>query len=197
MRILRTYRLAFNDIWYKRIDTEYQMVRFIVYKIKFCWGLYSRDGSSYNLSNIILYLQYLIDSMINSQNIDILKQKYSCRLIGKKHSDMKMNANSTQCSQAVTHPSTNRAQHCLTSVIGRELVCSMWYGRRQERRSKKGLISQNLLPPYQTKRMGLPFVIFHRKIGWIWQQKSKGCLPTAPRVPRRSPIQVLTRLNVA
>ena len=41
-------------------------------------------------------------------------------------------ANSTQCSQAVTHPSTNRAQHCLTSVIGRELVCSMWYGRWRE-----------------------------------------------------------------
>ena len=36
-----------------------------------------------------------------------------------------IDANSTQCSQAVTHPSTNRAQHCLTSVIGRELVCSM------------------------------------------------------------------------
>ena len=71
---------TFNDIWYKRIDTEYQMVRFIVYKIKFCLGLYSRDGSSYNLSNIILYFQYLIDSTLNSQNIDtflenvILKQ---------------------------------------------------------------------------------------------------------------------------
>ena len=38
-------------------------------------------------------------------------------------------ANSIQCSQAVTHPSTDWTQHCLTSVIGRELVCSMWYGR--------------------------------------------------------------------
>ena len=28
-------------------------------------------------------------------------------------------------SQAVTHPSTNRSQPCLTSVIGRELVYSM------------------------------------------------------------------------
>ena len=35
-------------------------------------------------------------------------------------------------SQAVTHPSTNLAQCCLTSVIRRELVCSTWYGRRQE-----------------------------------------------------------------
>ncbi|ESO86476.1 hypothetical protein LOTGIDRAFT_148144 [Lottia gigantea] len=37
---------------------------------------------------------------------------------------------STRCSQAVTHPSTNRARRCLTSVIGRELVLSTWYGRR-------------------------------------------------------------------
>ncbi|KAF0772813.1 Uncharacterized protein FWK35_00003631 [Aphis craccivora] len=33
------------------------------------------------------------------------------------------------CSQAVTHPSTNYARRCLTSVIGRELVYSTWYGR--------------------------------------------------------------------
>ena len=31
---------------------------------------------------------------------------------------------STVYSQAVTHPSTNTAQCCLTSVIGQELVCS-------------------------------------------------------------------------
>ena len=41
----------------------------------------------------------------------------------------KREANSIQCSQAVTHPSTDWTQHCLTSVIGRELVYSMWYGR--------------------------------------------------------------------
>jgi hypothetical protein len=38
----------------------------------------------------------------------------------------------TAYSQAVTHPSTNAAQSCLTSVIGRELVFSTWYGRRHE-----------------------------------------------------------------
>ena len=42
------------------------------------------------------------------------------------------NANSTWGSQAVTHPSTNQAQCCLTSVIGRELVFSTWYGRCRE-----------------------------------------------------------------
>ena len=36
----------------------------------------------------------------------------------------KKDANSTLYSQAVTHPSTNRAQCCLTSVIRRELVFS-------------------------------------------------------------------------
>jgi hypothetical protein len=37
----------------------------------------------------------------------------------------------TRYSQAVTHPSTNRARRCLTSVIGREPVLSTWYGRRR------------------------------------------------------------------
>ena len=40
-------------------------------------------------------------------------------------------AYSTRYSQAVTHPSTNRARRCLTSVIGRERVYSAWYGRRR------------------------------------------------------------------
>ena len=42
----------------------------------------------------------------------------------------KVLAYDTKYSQAVTHPSTNLAQCCLTSVIGRELVLSTWYGRR-------------------------------------------------------------------
>ena len=55
---------------------------------------------------------------------------------GRKGMQKSKDANSTQCSQAVSHPSTNRAQHCLTSVIGRELVYSMWYGRCREKRVK-------------------------------------------------------------
>ena len=38
-------------------------------------------------------------------------------------------ANSTWCSQAVSHPSTNHAQCCLTSMIVREPVFSTRYGR--------------------------------------------------------------------
>ena len=43
----------------------------------------------------------------------------------------------TGYSQAVTHPSTNPAQRCLTSVIGRERVFSTWYGRKQFQRTDK------------------------------------------------------------
>ena len=39
-------------------------------------------------------------------------------------------AYSTEYSQAVTHPSTNSAQCCLTTVIRQELVYSTWYGCR-------------------------------------------------------------------
>ena len=48
------------------------------------------------------------------------------------------NDNSTQCSQVVSHPSTDRALYCLTSVIGRELVFSTWYGRCRRNRSNWG-----------------------------------------------------------
>ena len=41
------------------------------------------------------------------------------------------NAYDTEYSQTVSHSSTNSAQCCLTSVIGRELVFSTWCGRRQ------------------------------------------------------------------
>ena len=55
------------------------------------------------------------------------KNQYSFFLyFSKKKEDVY----STKYSQAVTHPSTNLAQCCLTSVIRRELVYSTWYGRR-------------------------------------------------------------------
>jgi len=39
-----------------------------------------------------------------------------------KERQKKLDANVTRCSQAVIHPSTNRVQRYLTSVIRRELV---------------------------------------------------------------------------
>ena len=40
-------------------------------------------------------------------------------------------AHATRCSQVITHPSTIRAQRCLTTVIGREPVFSTWCVRWQ------------------------------------------------------------------
>ena len=48
----------------------------------------------------------------------------------------KITADSTWCSQVVTHPSTNHAQRCLTAVIEREPVLATWYGRWQEAKTK-------------------------------------------------------------
>ena len=50
--------------------------------------------------------------------------------------------NSTRYSQAVTHPSTNRALRCLTSVFGREPVISTWYGRCRRNRQTKLFIQR-------------------------------------------------------
>ena len=40
----------------------------------------------------------------------------------KNEINQKVNANNIWCSQAVTHPSTDQTQRCLTSLIGREVV---------------------------------------------------------------------------
>ena len=49
-------------------------------------------------------------------------------------------ANNIWCSQAVTHPSTNQTQRCLTSLIGREAVCSTWYGRWHQQMDESGYL---------------------------------------------------------
>ena len=54
-------------------------------------------------------------------------EEKSCRSLEKKA----QNGYGTRCSQAVTHPSTDRARRCLTSVIRREPVFSTWYGRNR------------------------------------------------------------------
>ena len=73
--------------------------------------------------------------VIRTRNLLIWSQtRYRCatgpatEMIGYEQ-----NAYNTRDSQAVTHPSTNRARRCLTSVIRREPVCSTWYGRRRWR----------------------------------------------------------------
>ena len=50
----------------------------------------------------------------------------------RRNSKENERAYGTKCSQAVTHPSTDVARPCLTSVIRREPVYSRWYGRRRK-----------------------------------------------------------------
>ena len=45
----------------------------------------------------------------------------------------------TADSQVVTQPGTDAALQDLTSVIGREPVHSLWFGRRRRERVKSGL----------------------------------------------------------
>ena len=56
-----------------------------------------------------------------SVHVTILLDQMFTQLLFK---NSKLNAYSTEYSQAVTHPSTNSAQRCLTAVIRRELVFS-------------------------------------------------------------------------
>ena len=76
--------------------------------------------------------------VIRTRNLLIWSQtRYRCATgPSTKPREFMQNAYNTRDSQAVTHPSTNRARRCLTSVIRREPVYSTWYGRRQRRMSK-------------------------------------------------------------
>ena len=115
-------------------------------------------------------------------------------------------------SQAVTHPSTNTTQCCLTSVIGRELVFSTWYGRRHFGLKRYHTLSDwSTLSPHVNKNLFLYNCLIHVK-QWTLicpqpftfpmvfgprQISGEKDWPTAQSIPRRSPIQVLTPPNVA
>ena len=94
-----------------------------------------------------------------------------CKIKMKKK-DQRQYLYDIKYSQAVTHPSTNLVQCCLTSVIGRELVF------------QHGMAVDIELKNTFNFRLGLG-------------QNSKNVRPTTPSIPRRSPIQVLTWFNVA
>ena len=72
----------------------------------------------------------------------IIELKYPCYFwLGEK----KQKAYGTECSQVVTLPSTDSARCCLTSVIGREPVCSTWYGRKLKSTLPVNLIKLQVL----------------------------------------------------
>ena len=68
----------------------------------------------------------------NKTNITKKETKHVTSLTRKTWIEKKKwQAYDTRYSQAVSHPSTDRALGCLTSVIGREPVYSAWCGRRR------------------------------------------------------------------
>ncbi len=76
------------------------------------------NESKIMINNLI---KFIYKQFLQAKIYEILKKWYwKCK-----------KANSTRSSQAVSHLSTILAQCCLISVIGRELVCSTWYGRWQ------------------------------------------------------------------
>ena len=87
---------------------------------------------------VFLRLKYYLGltvTRIQCSFFSVLKQNCIFNFKAKQNKtkqSKKKRANSTRSSQAVSHLSTILAQCCLTSVIGRELVCSTWYGRWQE-----------------------------------------------------------------
>ena len=104
--------LLFLD--YRSLCT-FKIVRSIVVNCCYCY-----------IFGVFYFYFIYIYIYLHRENICLFKKK-------------KKNVYSTRCSQAVTHPSTDRARRCLTSVIGREPVLSTWYGRRQQLIENKGI----------------------------------------------------------
>ena len=104
-------------------------------------GWLSRDHVNFIFRPILPRMATQTKHKIRQWNNKLLSsQSWKFNMFGKKGFDYCFNCEtvnreekvySTTYSQAVTHPSTNVAQCCLTSVIRRELVFSTWYGRRQ------------------------------------------------------------------
>ena len=120
----------------------------------------------------------------------------------------KKEAYNTCCSQAVTHPSTEQARHCLTSVIRRELVYSVWYGRRHRLPLKNAIYAHTWVGTFrnnwkqETKKKrktteSLKFIEGESETRVTYGTQKKKKKPTTPAVPRRSPIQVLSRPDTA
>ena len=88
--------------------------------------------------------------VIRTRNLLIWSQtRYRCATGPfEQRYHLMQNAYNTRDSQAVTHPSTNRARRCLTSVIRREPVYSTWYGRRRNCICKRGSNYKKSRQPY-------------------------------------------------
>ena len=117
--------------WAKNIDFCGRTMHFLEKKA----GNSSWKGvKSYSISLLICprYFNYLCSNWAISYKSACFGKTFVGNRPTKVILNKKRDDNSTRCSQAVSHPSTNRAQCCLTSVIRRELVFSTWYGRCRE-----------------------------------------------------------------
>ena len=109
-----------------RLRAYFAKVRLpLSFKQGFC-GLNGLFASSVTLKLFLQGWQKKNSLIASSQKRKKKKKK-------KKGNKKSKKAYNTWYSQAVTHPSTNPARQGLTSVIGREPVLSLWYGRRQEK----------------------------------------------------------------
>ena len=75
---------------------------------------------------------------------------------------IRQKAYNTRDSQAVSDPSTNRAQRCLTCQIGRDGVLSTWYGRKRRWWVAHGLYTDPGRAPLEYPHMNLPCVAIAR-----------------------------------
>ena len=73
--------------------------------------------------------------------VELKRTKISFQQLKSQKAKKSQKAYSTRDSQAVSDPSTNRAQRCLTSQIGRDGVLSTWYGRKHSGWMNIGLIT--------------------------------------------------------
>ena len=107
--------------------------------------------------------------------------KITIQIMSGKKINNKKKPTTPDVSQAVTHPSTDPARRCLTSVIGREPVHSAWYGRRRRNTLLSGL--QNVFLFYCIHLMAgillitvFPVLFYHvddllKIIKWILKPK--------------------------
>ena len=68
--------------------------------------------------------------IIKELEVEKLQAKLSFLTPSNQVSENLAKAYNTWDSQAVSDPSTNQAQRCLTCQIGRDGVFSTWYGRK-------------------------------------------------------------------
>ena len=90
--------------------------------------LFKQNAQQSSSSRFIAFERSSACGLISSAKTQLSSQVGALVL---KNKNIQAKAYNTRYSQAVTHPSTNRARRCLTSQIGRDGVRSTWYGRRR------------------------------------------------------------------